>query len=281
MLKKKAEADLVTAEEEAKLIIAKAKKTQKFFDDNSLLVLAVFALLTIIGLLMYVFQVWTWRKQIDNNSISLPEVLRDDIDKVLKKVPLLTTKEEVEGYGKETTKSFNRVEDALPKFAGIIDETISELEKKADKNYNEGLRLLREQLELKEEKLNEKSSLKIKKKYILEVLEIKKRILFAKNNQSDELGDSFDIIIDKVDRFLKNEGVKVLSFEKGNALEKMLPFEFEKVESVQTNSDSLDQTICETVEIGYYLEAPNDKKAVIIPAKVSIYVPIQESESVE
>ena len=78
-----------------------------------------------------------------------------------------------------------------------------------------------------------------------------------------------------------NEDVKELSFEKGNALEKMLPFEFEMVESVQTDNDSLDQTVCETVENGYYLETPNNKKAVIKPAKVSIYVPKQESESVK
>ena len=122
---------------------------------------------------------------------------------------------------------------------------------------------------------------KIKKKYILEVLEIKKRTLFAKNNQPDKLKDSFDIIIHKVDRFLENEGVKVLLFEKGNPIDKMLPYEFEKVDSVQTDNDSLDQTICDTIENGYYIEDPNNKKVVIVPAKVSIYVPQQESDSAE
>ena len=108
-----------------------------------------------------------------------------------------------------------------------------------------------------------------------------KRIVFGKDNGSDEAKDSFDKIIEKIDSFLKQESAKVLSFEKGNPIDKMLPYEFEKVESVQTDSDSLDQTICETIEIGYYLEAPNNKKVVIIPAKVSIYVPKQESERVK
>lgn len=278
---KKAQKEVDDAKNEVNEIINSFNKRQAFIDSNAILALSILSLIIISSFSFVFYRILIWRKKINNNSIELPEIVREDIDNISQKLKNLSTKDDEQITKNEILELVTKLKDALPNFGRAINETVLELDKKADKNYNEALKLLREQLELKEDIINQKSSLKIQKKYISEVLEIKKRILFLKHSQSDKKEDIYDIVIDKIESFLKNEGVLLLSFEKGYPLEEMLPFEFEKVESVQTDNNSLDQTVCETIEVGYFVKISNNKKEVILPAKVSIYVPIQESDDIK
>ena len=278
---KNAQKEVDDAKNQVNKIINSFNKRQAFIDNNAILVLSILSLIIISSFSFVVYKIWIWRKKLNNNSIELPEIVREDIDNISQELKNLSTKEDEQITKNEVLELITKLKDALPNFGRTINETVLELDKKADKNYNEALKLLREQLELKEEIINQKSYLKIQKKYISEVLEIKKRILFLKHSQSDKKEDIYNKVIDRIESFLKNEGVLLLSFEEGHPLEQMLPFEFEKVESVQTDKDSLDQTVCETIEVGYFIQDTNNKKEIILPAKVSIYVPIQESDDIK
>tara|TARA_X000000368_G_scaffold403170_1_gene377860 strand:+ start:369 stop:1640 length:1272 start_codon:yes stop_codon:yes gene_type:complete len=275
---KNAQKEVDDAKNQVNKIINSFNKRQAFIDNNAILVLSILSLIIISSFSFVVYKIWIWRKKINNNSIELPEIVREDIDNISQELKNLSTKEDEQITKNEVLELITKLKDALPNFGRTINETVLELDKKAELNYNEGLKLLRNELELKENKLKDVQNTKLKKKYLKKILEIRQRIEFFSLNNIDSENNEFEKILNSVDRLLKNEEVLVLSFQKNTRLEDLLPNEHHVIDKIQTNNEKDDQTVCKTVNVGYYFNTSDGNKVILRPADISIFIPSVISE---
>ena len=184
---------LTNANNKAKKITSKAKVRQEFLDKNSLLLLAVFALLTIIWLAIKLNQIWTWRQKVNNKSIELPEIFISDWNKLSEAISSLSMevgvvedKEKFESLAALAEKIRLRTVDFAKITKANIDSSTDRIIKNVEDSKNEyfeGIKGLTQQLE---DSKQENKQLKkgydnnVKKKFILELISIKEIIEYLK-----------------------------------------------------------------------------------------------------
>lgn len=237
------------------------EKTITFFTD----LLIVLLLLT---LSFTIYRMYVLRKKIDHGSIVIPEIVREDMEKISKKVSTLNTAEGEQLIKDEIIQSVDKLKKAFPESINYLSGFIKSLEEKADKNYTEGIKALQEQLRLKEDKISEIQELKLRERYIKEILDLSTMVkYFLKEKDSKELKD-----IDKsIDSLLKNEDLKELSFEEGFPCEELISKEHKVKDDIITDQEMKDGTVCETLEKGFYIESHEGKKIIVKEAEISIY----------
>tara|TARA_B100001057_G_scaffold364405_1_gene367224 strand:- start:3320 stop:4552 length:1233 start_codon:yes stop_codon:yes gene_type:complete len=275
---KDAQKEVDDAKNEVNEIIDSFNERQAIIDNNAILALSILFLIAISSLSFVFYRIISSRKMIKSTSIDKPQMDRKDIDNISKELKKLSTKEDEEITKNEILELVTKLKDALPDFGRAINETVLELDKKAELNYNEGLKLLRNELELKESKLKDIQNTKLKKKYLKYILEIRRRIQFFSSNNIDSENNEFEKILNSVDRLLKNEEVHVLLFKKNTRLEDLMPNEHHVIDKIQTNNEKDDQTVCETINEGYYFNTSDGNKVILRPADISIFIPSINNE---
>ncbi len=270
---KNAQKEVDDAKNEVNKIINSFNKRQAIIDNNAILALSILFLIAISSFSFVFYRILSSRKMINNNSIEIPEIVKKDIDNISQELKKLSTKEDEQITKNEILELVTKLKDALPDFGRAINETVLKLDKKAELNYNEGLKLLRNELELKESKLKDIQNTKLKKKYLKNILEVRKRIEFFSQKNIDPENNEFEKILNSVDRLLKNEEVYPLLFQKNTPLEDLQPNEHHVIDRIQTTNKKDDQTVCETINEGYYFNASDGSRVILSPADISIYIP--------
>ena len=259
------------ANNKAKEITSKAKVRQEFLDKNSLLLLAVVAFLIIGGLSIIVYLTFTWRKEIYNKTIELPEIFRSDWKKLSKSISLLSTKE-------ESAEDIKKLKNLVERFISRLSDFARKININAENNkdeYVKGLQVLTQQLEEKSQenkKLREGYSNRVRKHFILELISIKEMIEnFRKKELNEEAKKQVNNILEQIDRVFRREGVHKLTFKEGTDLTTLHEKEHEPVDQVFVDDSSKSEKIYKTEKVGYYLEGLENSKTIILPAKVSVY----------
>lgn len=238
------------------------KKTITFITE--LLIVVLFLTLSFI-----IYKIHTWRKKANNNSIELPEIVREDIDKISKKISLLNTAEGEQLIRDEIIESVNKIKKSFPESINYLSGFIESLEQKADKNYTEGIKLLQEQLKLKEDKISEIQELKLRKIYIKEIIKLSTMVKYFLKEKKDS--KELKNIDESIDFLLKNEDLKELSFGEGVPCEELISKEHKVRDDIITDQEMKDGTVCETLEKGFYIESHEGKKIIVKEAEISIY----------
>ena len=295
LLKEKADLEILTAQEEAKRIIAKAKKTQKFFDHNSLFILAILTLLVIVFLIRTISdlnnkginkldelssegmdkldKLFSWREKVNKNTILLPEVFISDWNKLAKSIELLSERiGNVKDRDKDKSLAIliEKIRLALPDFA----EKINTNSKIGLSEVVDSLEPLKKQLELQKEsnkQLKEGYDFNTRKRFTLELISIKDLLDHCLKGNLDKGNKDIAQISEKIQRFFAKNGIYTIQHEGPEVLVDYNYKEHEKIDEAITADSSKEGKISGVKKIGYYFKDLEGKRLIIRRAKVSIY----------
>ena len=250
------------------------EEKEKRFKKTITLITDLLIVLLLLTLSFTIYRMYVLRKKIDHGSIVIPEIVREDMEKISKKVSTLDTAEGEQLIKDEIIQSVDKLKKAFPESINYLSGFIKSLEEKADKNYTEGIKALQEQLRLKEDKISEIQELKLRERYIKEILDLSTMVkYFLKEKDSKELKN----IDESIDKLLKNEDLKELNYEEGFPCEKLISKEHKVKDDIITDEKDKDGTVCETLKKGFYIESHEGKKIIVQKAEISIYKYILEN----
>jgi len=269
---------LADANNKAEEIASKAKARQEFLDKNSLLLLSIFALLTISGLSYFIFTIWTWRKEYDQGAVILPEQMSDYLKEISKSISELfdSTSELFEVVHKEGSAAQHNEEiqkrvQRILKGIKIMGQSINDNSKEHSTKYEEALEPLRRTIDTQKQeidRLKEGYDSKIKQKLILKLISMKEQIEKYVHSGSKDVQEAMERILEPINFIFEQEGVSSFSFETGEKIDTQA---IEVVERISTDDTLKVGSIHKTIRLGYLLKGQDDD-LVLRKAKVAVYV---------
>ena len=254
--------------EEAKELLTEEKK--KRFEERITFWIRLTAVFVIGFLGFFLHKLYTWRN-----------VLETEHGITLEQLPEQTYT--------ETKDRMIKLGDLFSKLAGFLNDTRERVDHLANKasdndhknenrfkelieNFNQMSKNIQEK-DVEIERLKEGYNSKTKEGIIKEILIIRDRALYYKEEEStnEETKDMANDLIKVIDTRLDNLNVKKLSFIAGEMFREIEGADVADEDRVKTKNIEEKGKVIETIQVGYYIDGLEGRKFIIRNAKIKCY----------